>query len=92
MHAKCALKRTLTVTYSTLQKFTKTKPSVSSCVVAIRYAHIRDQGKRVVQACRERAFTFTGADAGFFERGGCKYESSRQMSQGRGNEGGEGEG
>ena len=38
------------MTYSTLQKFTKTKPSVSSCVVAIRYAHIRDlrQGKRVV--------------------------------------------
>ena len=42
LHAKCASKRTLAVTYSTLQKFTKTKPSVSSFVVAIKYAHIRD--------------------------------------------------
>ena len=47
LHAKCALKRTI-------QKFTKTKPSVSSFVVAIKYAHIRDlrHTKRVVQACR----------------------------------------
>ena len=67
---------------------------MSSFVVAIKYAHIRDlrHTKRVVQACRERAFTFTGADPGFFQRGGCKYESSRQTSQGLRNEGGGGEG
>ena len=87
LHAKCALKRTI-------QKFTKTKPSVSSFVVAIKYAHIRDlrHTKRVVQACRERAFSFTGGHPGFFQRGGCEYESSRQPSQGRRNEGGGGEG
>ena len=31
-----------------------------------------------------------GADPGFFQKGGCKYESSRQTSQGQRNGGGEG--
>ena len=53
MNAKCAIKRTLTVTYKQKiwrVKFTKTKPSVSFFVVAILYAHIRDliHAKRVV--------------------------------------------
>ena len=30
----------------------------------------------------------TGADPGFFQIGGCKYESSRQTSQGQRNRGG----
>ena len=86
MHAKCALKRTL-------QKFTKTKPSVSSFVVAIKYAHIRDlrHTKRVVQACRERAFTFTGADPGFFFKEGVvsmrvqsKRPRAEEMREGEG--------
>ena len=37
-----------------------------------RLTHIRDlrHTKHVVQACRERAFTFTGADPGFFSKRG----------------------
>ena len=27
-------------------------------------------------------------DSGFFQRGGCNFENSRQMSQGQGNAGG----
>ena len=30
----------------------------------------------------------SGADPGFFQRGGCKFESLRQTSQGQGNGGG----
>ena len=42
-------------------KFTKTKPSASFFVVAIQYVHIHDlrHAKHVVQACCERAFTFS---------------------------------
>ena len=42
-------------------KFTKTKPSASFFVLAIQYVHIHDlrHAKHVVQACCERAFTFS---------------------------------
>ena len=42
-------------------KFTKTKPSASFFVVAVQYVHIHDlrHAKHVVQACCERAFTFS---------------------------------
>ena len=64
LHAKCAIKRALTVTYSMLQETkdlacqnNQTKPSVSFFVLAIYYMHDHDlrHTSHVVQMCRERA-------------------------------------
>ena len=43
------------------------------------------EGKRRLMGVDYRG---SGADPGFFRRGGCKYESSRQTSRGQWNGGG----